>query len=62
MGTAAERLAEWATGLDLGDIPGEVVEAAKLHLLDTIGCGLGAHALGVATEGRSAMAEAKGER
>src|SRR5207237_7235938 len=39
----------------------EVVEAAKLHLLDTIGCGLAAHALGVATEGRIAMAEAGGE-
>jgi len=61
MATAAERFAEWATGLELGDVPGDVVEAAKLHLLDTLGCGLAAHALGVATEGRTAMAEAGGE-
>src|SRR5438105_20705 len=61
MATAAERLAAWATSLDLDDVPGEVAEAAKLHLLDTVGCGLAAHALGVATEGRTAMAEAGGE-
>ena len=33
-------------------IPTEVVEAAKLHLLDTLGCGLAAHALGVAADAR----------
>jgi 2-methylcitrate dehydratase PrpD len=38
-----------------------VVEAAKLHLLDTLGCGLAAHALGVATEGRTTMAELGGD-
>src|SRR5439155_7603766 len=61
MATAAERFAEWATTLELRDVPDEVVEAAKLHLLDTLGCGLAAHALGVATEGRTAMAELGGE-
>jgi 2-methylcitrate dehydratase PrpD len=59
--TAAERFAEWTTGLDLGDVPGDVAEAAKLHLLDTVGCGLAATALGVATEGRETMAELGGE-
>jgi 2-methylcitrate dehydratase PrpD len=59
--TAAERFAEWTTGLDLDDVPAEVAEAAKLHLLDTVGCGLAATALGVAAEGRETMAELGGE-
>ena len=58
--TAAQRLAEWTRALAYEDIPATVVETAKLHLLDTIGCGLAAHALGVATEGRTAMAELGG--
>jgi 2-methylcitrate dehydratase PrpD len=57
---AAQRLAAWTGALVYEDIPGEVVETAKLHLLDTLGCGLAAHALGVATEGRTAMAELGG--
>lgn len=60
MATAAERLAAWGLGLRYDEIPAEVVEAAKLHFLDTIGCGLAAHALGVATEGRTMMAEQAG--
>ena len=60
MATAAERLAAWGLGLRYAEIPGEVVEAAKLHFLDTIGCGLAAHALNVATEGRTMMAEQAG--
>src|SRR2546423_15644709 len=59
--TAAERLAEFATTLTLEDVPPEVMEHAKLHLLDTLGCGLAAHATGVAGEGRQAMAELGGE-
>jgi 2-methylcitrate dehydratase PrpD len=61
MTTAAERLAAFTRELDYDDIPPEVVEAAKLHLLDTLGCGLAAHGVGVATEGRTAMAELGGE-
>jgi 2-methylcitrate dehydratase PrpD len=61
MATVAERLAEFATSLSAEQIPDDVLEAAKLHLLDTVGCGLAAHALGVATEGRTAMAELGGE-
>jgi 2-methylcitrate dehydratase PrpD len=59
--TAARRFAEWTTGLTLEDVPADVVEAAKLHLLDTLGCGLAATALGVATEGRRTMEELGGE-
>ncbi len=61
MPTAAQRFAEFTSSLSYEEIPGEVVQAAKLHLLDAIGCGLAAHALGVATEGRTAMAELGGE-
>jgi 2-methylcitrate dehydratase PrpD len=59
--TAAQRIAEWTTSLTLDDVPAEVAEHAKLHLLDAIGCGYAASALGVATEGRTAMAELGGE-
>src|SRR6478736_7247764 len=58
---AAEKLAEFATNLTLEDVPGEVAEHAKLHLLDTLGCGLAAHATGIAGEGRTAMGELGGE-
>jgi len=60
--TAAQTFAEWTTGLALAEIPHEVAEAAKLHLLDTLGCGLAATALGVATEGRETMAELGGDQ
>ncbi|HKP19640.1 MAG TPA: MmgE/PrpD family protein [Gaiellaceae bacterium] len=59
--TAAQTIAEWTSSLTLDDIPDDVVEHAKLHLLDAIGCGYAASALGVATEGRTAMAELGGE-
>ncbi|HEV8603226.1 MAG TPA: MmgE/PrpD family protein [Gaiellaceae bacterium] len=61
MATAATRLAEFTTSLAYEGIPDEVVEAAKLHVLDTLGCGLAAHALGIALEGRTTMAELGGE-
>ena len=60
MTTAAERFAEFATTLAYDDIPGDVIEHAKDHLLDTYGCGLAASAMGVATEGRSTMRELGG--
>ena len=40
----AERLAEFSTSVSYEQIPDDVVEAAKLHLLDIIGCGLAAAA------------------
>jgi 2-methylcitrate dehydratase PrpD len=58
--TAAERLAAFTTGLAFEAIPSDVVETAKLHLLDTLGCGLAAHALDVATAGRGVADEMRG--
>ena len=61
MPTAAITIAEWGSALSLADIPDDVLTDAKLHLLDTLGCGLAAHAGGIATEGRSTMADLGGE-
>jgi 2-methylcitrate dehydratase PrpD len=58
--TGAERLARFALTLRYEEIPEPVVEAAKLHLLDTLGCALAAHALGIAGEGRDVMSQAGG--
>jgi 2-methylcitrate dehydratase PrpD len=57
MNTAAERFASFSSSLTVDAIPEEVVEAAKLHILDTIGCGLAAHALDAAPAAREAMTE-----
>jgi 2-methylcitrate dehydratase PrpD len=46
--TAAETLGTFVARLDLDGIPEGVAEAARLHALDTLGCGLAAHALGEA--------------
>jgi len=59
--SGAERLARFALGLRPEEIPAEVVHAAKLHVLDTLGCGLAASALGVASQGRT-LALAEGGR
>lgn len=59
--TAAQTIAEWATSVTHDDIPEDVAEHAKLHFLDTIGCGYAASALGIATEGRTTMVEQGGE-
>ena len=61
MAPAANRLAKFTTSLAYEGIPDEVVEAAKLHVLDVIGCGLAAHGLGIAGEGRATMSELGGE-
>jgi 2-methylcitrate dehydratase PrpD len=61
MATAAERLAAFGGELAYEEIPAPVVEAAKLHLLDSLGCGLAAAGLGIATEGCRALAEIGGE-
>jgi 2-methylcitrate dehydratase PrpD len=57
MSTVAERFASFSCTLTLDRIPAEVREAARLHLLDTLGCGLAAHALDVAPAARRAMTE-----
>jgi 2-methylcitrate dehydratase PrpD len=54
---AAATLAAFATGLQADHVPAEVRAAAVLHLLDTVGCGLAATALGVATQGRTVALE-----
>ncbi len=46
--TAAQRLAEFVAGVRCSDLPGEVTSAARAHILDTLGCGLAAAALGEA--------------
>jgi 2-methylcitrate dehydratase PrpD len=61
MATATERLASFGGELSYEEIPTEVAEAAKLHLLDCLGCGLAASGLGIATEGSRAFAEVRGE-
>jgi 2-methylcitrate dehydratase PrpD len=61
MPTAAETIATWTSAVTLDDVPQDVREHAKLHVLDTLGCGLAAHATGTAGEGRAAMAELGGE-
>lgn len=60
--TAAQTIAAWTSALSLDDVPADVQEHAKLHVLDTLGCGLAAHATGVAEEGRAVMAEQGGEQ
>jgi 2-methylcitrate dehydratase PrpD len=55
--TASARLAEFVTSLRLEDLPAGVREAAKLHALDTLGCGLAAHGLGEGTFVHAAAAE-----
>jgi 2-methylcitrate dehydratase PrpD len=57
---AARTIAEWAIALELDDVPEAVRTDAKLHVLDTVGCGLAAHASGVAHEGRATMGELGG--
>ena len=60
--TAAQRLAEFATTLTLDDVPSDVAHHAKLHLLDTLGCGLAAHATGVVIVIAIRLHGAKGPR
>jgi 2-methylcitrate dehydratase PrpD len=54
--SASSHLAAFTLSLGLDEVPPPVVEAAKLHLLDTFGCGLAASAVGVGAEGRNALA------
>jgi 2-methylcitrate dehydratase PrpD len=51
--TVSRDISDWVAGLAYEDIPADAVSAAKLHLLDTLGAGLAAHARGVATAGRA---------
>ncbi len=51
--TGAQRLADFATRLRFEQLPDEVVERAKLHVLDVLGCGLAASERGLGTEARA---------
>lgn len=57
--TAAQQLADFALDVRYRDLPVDVVDAAKRHLLDAIGCALAAHALAEGTAARR-VAEAMG--
>src|SRR5258708_33804423 len=59
--TAAETIASFATSITVDDVPETVVEHAKLHVLDALGCGLAAHSTGNGVEGRATMQELGGE-
>jgi 2-methylcitrate dehydratase PrpD len=50
-----QRLANFVVGLKYDDLPVPVVEAVKLHVLDSLGCALAAHALGVASAAESVV-------
>ena len=54
--TTSERLADFAAGLRYDDLPPQVTREAKRLLLDTIGCGLGGHAV---EKGQMAVAYAR---
>ena len=58
MSTAAERLAAFAAAIELDEVPRDVAAAAKLHVLDVLGCGLAAHAVGEARYAAAAAVEA----
>lgn len=52
----ANALAAFACSLRPDGLPAEVREAAKLHLVDTLGCGLAAAGLGLGAEARTVVA------
>jgi 2-methylcitrate dehydratase PrpD len=58
--TPAAQLASFAIALDYDEIPSEVTEATKLHLLDACGCAIGAYGLGSAAYVRTAAREIAG--
>jgi 2-methylcitrate dehydratase PrpD len=60
MSTPAATISEFASGLEWADIPAAVLAAARLHILDTIGCGLAARALGVGGEALGLVVEQAG--
>jgi 2-methylcitrate dehydratase PrpD len=56
--TVAARIATWATARDIVQLPREVVAAARLHILDTLGVALAASTADFADEvGRAILAE-----
>ena len=60
MSTGTERIARFAVDMRLEHVPPAVLDAARLHVLDTIGCGLAARALRVGGEALDVVAEQGG--
>jgi len=58
--TGTERIARFAVDMRLEHVPPAVLDAARLHVLDTIGCGLAARALRVGGEALDVVAEQGG--
>jgi 2-methylcitrate dehydratase PrpD len=61
MAPAARTLAEWTASLRLEDVPQEVRDAARLHMLDAVGTGLAGLAMGELEAARG-LAEELGGR
>jgi 2-methylcitrate dehydratase PrpD len=59
--TASALIADFALSTRFVDLPDSVVAATKLHLIDTLGCGIAAHRLGVADAALAATLEEIGQ-
>jgi len=59
--TVSEKLAEFAAGFDLGQAPADVVEVAKLHILDCFGIGLASTTMDYGQRAVTAARELGGE-
>jgi 2-methylcitrate dehydratase PrpD len=59
-GTASQVLAQFAVETTISSLPVQVVQAAKLHLLDCLGCGIAAFGMGASTEALEVVIEAGG--
>jgi len=59
--TATERLVAFASQLSVESVPNSVANAAKLHMLDTLGCGLAALGMEKGTEGANLVLEQGGK-
>jgi 2-methylcitrate dehydratase PrpD len=60
MPTAAELVARFSVALQADELPEDVADAAKLHALDVLGCGIAACALGEAAYATAAALETAG--
>ena len=58
--SASQRLARFARELTYESVPSEVLDAAKLHFLDAIGCGLAAHGVGTGVHARTSVLDEGG--
>jgi len=58
MTPASETLAAWGLALRAANVPARVLTVAREHVLDTLGCGLAAHAVGQGTAGQRVALDA----